>query len=289
MRSIDYSEEYSLALCTHPPEVNVAPHPGVDPDDSLWSWLAYDLRRYRECRGMPQSQVAKIIHVTKQQVHNLESGIRKPNKDQVKALDAVWDTGGHFARLRKFAEAGHDPDWFRAFTQYEAKARSIKTYTLSVVHGLLQTPDYARALFVAGGLQNVDAAVEARMARQEVLTRSPEIWALLNESVLDQPVGGAAVMRAQLAHLMEFSERPNAWVRVIPRRVGAHMGLDGSFTVISTRSETVTYLEAFGGGRLAQETAEVAEFALRFDRIGADAMSRTDSRAFIGRIREAMR
>ncbi|MFI0357479.1 Scr1 family TA system antitoxin-like transcriptional regulator [Actinomadura sp. 9N407] len=267
----------------------MAPHPGVNPDDSLWSWLAFDLRRYRECRGMTQLDVAKIINVTKQQVHNLESGIRKPNKSQTQLLDLAWDTGGHFTRLRKFAEAGHDPHWFRTFVQYEARAKIIKTYTLSVVHGLLQTPDYARALLVAGGLQNVDVAVEARMARQEVLAQAPDIWALINEAVLDQPVGGPAVMRAQLAHLLEFSRRPNAWVRVVPRRVGAHMGLDGSFTVISTRSETVTYLEAFGGGRLAQETAEVEEFALRFDRIGADAMSRADSRTLIEKAMEAMR
>jgi hypothetical protein len=238
---------------------------------------------------MTQAQVAKIIHVTKQQVHNLESGIRKPNKDQTQALDVHWDTGGHFTRLLKFAEAGHDPNWFRAFTQYEAKARVIKTYNQAVVHGLLQTPDYARALLLAGGLSNVDAAVEARMARQEVMTRAPETWVLINEAALEQPVGGPAVTRAQLVRLLEFSQHPNAWVRVVPRRVGAHMGLDGSFTVISTHAETVAYLEACGGGRLAQESAEVDRFALRFDRIGADALSRADSRTLIEQNMEAMR
>jgi transcriptional regulator with XRE-family HTH domain len=251
--------------------------------------MAFDLRRYRELRGLTQTQVGKIIRVTKQQVHNLESGIRKPNKGQTEALDEAWDTGGHFTRLRKFAEAGHDPNWFRTFTRYEAKARVIKSYTLAVVHGLLQTPDYARALLDAGGVDDVDAALEARMARQEVLTHEPEIWALINEAVLDQPVGGAAVMRNQLAHLLEFSQRPTALVRVVPRRAGAHMGLDGSFTVISTASERVTYLEAFGGGRLAQETAEVEEFALRFERIGTDALSRADSRVLIEQIMKEMK
>jgi hypothetical protein len=160
---------------------------------------------------------------------------------------------------------------------------------LAIVHGLLQTPDYARAPLISGGVKNVDAEVEARMARQEVLTQAPEFWALINEAVLGQPVGGAMAMRAQPAHILEFSYLPNAWVRVVPRRIGAHMGLDGSFTIISTRSETVTYLEAFGGGRLAQETAEVEEFALRYDRIGTDAMSRADSRALIEQIREKMK
>ncbi|MFD0856536.1 helix-turn-helix transcriptional regulator [Actinomadura adrarensis] len=263
--------------------------PGVNPDDSLWAWLAYDLRRYRELRGLTQTQVGKIIGVTKQQVHNLESGYRKPNKEQTETLDALWDTGGHFTRLRKFAEAGHDPDWFRTFTRYEADARIIKSYTLAIVHGLLQTPDYARALLIAGGVPNVDALVEARMARKEILSREPEVWALINEAVLDQPVGGQKVMRAQLAHILEFSWRPNVWMRVIPRRVGAHIGLDGSFTVISTRSEMVAFSDAFKGGRLAQETAEVEWFAQRFDQIGADALGRSDSRTLVEQVMEGMR
>lgn len=239
---------------------------------------------------MTQTDVGKIISVTKQQVHNLESGIRKPSKKQTETLARIWNTGGHFGRLRKYAEEGHDPDWFRTFTLYEASACTIKTYTLSVVHGLLQTPDYARALLIAGRVDDVDAALAARMARQEILSRRtpPELWALINESVLDQPVGGADVMRRQLAHLQSLSRLPHIVLRVVPRRVGAHMGLDGSFTVISTKSENVAYLEAFGGGRLAQESAEVAEFALRFDRIGADAMSRTDSRLFIQQVMEGM-
>lgn len=266
----------------------MAPMPGIDPDDSLWSWLAFDLRFYREGRGLTQAEVGKILDVTKQQVHNLESGIRKPNKMQARSLDAAWGTGGHFARLRKFAEEGHDPDWFRTFVLYEARACVIKAHTTSIVHGLLQTPDYARALLVAGHIGDVEAALAARMARQEVLERQqpPEMWALINESALEQPVGGPGVLRRQLAHLLDVSCSPNVILRVVPRRVGAHMGLDGSFTLISTRSERVAYLEAFGGGRLAQESAEVADFALRFDRIGADALSRTDSRMLIEKIME---
>ncbi len=263
----------------------MAPMPGIDPEESLWSWLAFDLRFYREGRGLTQAEVGKILGVTKQQVHNLESGIRKPNKMQAQTLDAAWGTGGHFARLRKFAEEGHDRNWFRTFVLYEARARVIKAYTSSIIHGLLQTPDYARALLVAGHIGDVETALAARMSRQEVLRgeRPTEMWVLVNESALEQPVGGPSVMRGQLAHLLAVSCWPNVVLRAVPRRVGAHMGLDGSFTLISTKSERVAYLEAFGGGRLAQESAEVADFALRFDRIGADALSRTDSRMLIER------
>jgi len=268
----------------------LSPLPGINPDESLWAWLSYDLRMYREARGLTQADVGRLIGVTKQQVHNLESGIRKLNRKQAGILDAEWGTGGHFTRLRKYAEEGHDPDWFKAFVMFEARARTIKSYTLAVVHGLLQTPEYARALLTSGRVDDVDAGVSARMARQEILSRQnpPEIWALINESVIDQPVGGPEVMRRQLDYLLEMSTRPNIVLRAVPRRTGAYMGLDGSFTVISTRNECVAYLEAFGGGRLAQESAEVAEFALRFELIGADALSRADSRLLIQQIMETM-
>jgi DNA-binding XRE family transcriptional regulator len=75
LHTLDYAVGYSWTLCT--PEAEMAPLSGVNPDDSLWSWLAYDLRRYREVRGLTQTHVGKIIKVTKQQVHDIESGYRK--------------------------------------------------------------------------------------------------------------------------------------------------------------------------------------------------------------------
>ncbi|MFF5262420.1 Scr1 family TA system antitoxin-like transcriptional regulator [Actinomadura viridis] len=268
----------------------MAPLPYVNPDDSLWSWLAFDLRRYREVNGQTQTEVARIIGVSKQQVHNIESGIRKLHRKQAEILDAIWDTAGHFARLLKFAKAGHDASWLKTFVEYEVKTLAIKAYALAVVDGLLQTPEYARALLVAGGLGNVDAAVDARMARQDVWSAKnpPEMWVLINESALRQPVGGPEVMRGQLAHLLAVSEWPNVWLRVVPRRAGAHMGLDGPFTLISTKREEVAYFEACGGGRLEQDSVEVRRFALKFDRIGADALSRADSRDLIKQIMETM-
>lgn len=266
----------------------MAPLPYIYPDDSLWSWLAHDLRLYRERRSETQTQIGRVAGVTKQQVHNWESGYRKPDLDETRTLDRHWDTAGHFTRLRRFAEAGHDPDWFRSFLRYEKQAMKINSYTLSVIHGLLQTPDYARALLEAGGVDDVDAHVHARMARQEVLSRGLEFWALVNQSVLDQPVGGARVMRQQLAHVLEFSQRPKVVLRVVPRRVGAHVGLDGAFTIIRTRTETVAYVDAHKEGRLAQAGEDIEWYSLTFERIGADALNRDDSRALIKQVMEEM-
>src|SRR4051794_18435530 len=91
----------------------------LDPDASLWDWLACDLRFYRESHGLTGTQLGEIIGCVRSTVSNLEAGRLKLAEDQAKKLDAQWGTNGHFLRLLKFARAGHDPDWFRQYTQYE--------------------------------------------------------------------------------------------------------------------------------------------------------------------------
>lgn len=88
-------------------------------------------------------------------------------------------------------------------------------------------------LLASGGVPDVDAAVERRMARRAILDDSPPpvLWVLLSESVLDWPVGGSEVMRRQLARLLEASESPNIGIRVVRRSVSAHPGADGSFVI----------------------------------------------------------
>ena len=95
-------------------------------------------------------------------------------------------------------------------------------------------------------------------------------------------------MRAQLAHLLEMGDRPNIGVRVVPMEVGLHLGLDGSFMIITTDSGNVAYVEAPGGGRLVPSPAEVQAYTLRYDRIGQDALPSGPSRDLIRRVMEAM-
>jgi hypothetical protein len=106
---------------------------------------------------------------------------------------------------------GHDPDWFRQHVDIEDRASVIKSWENAWVPGLLQTEDYARATLQAGGVRDLEEVLAARMRRQEIFNRDdpPVMWSLLWEPVLEIPVGGKAVMRAQLAHLLEMSEGPS--------------------------------------------------------------------------------
>jgi DNA-binding XRE family transcriptional regulator len=265
----------------------------LDPDSSLWDWIAYDLRRYRIKHEMSGTQLGKVMDCTRHTVSNLEAG--RPgfrlNEKQAKAIDALWDTGGHFLRLLRIAKAGHDTDWFRQFTGYEARASMIQMYGGQLVPALLQAPDYARALLVAGRNADIEGDFEKRMVRQELLSKPnpPDLWVLLSESVLDWPVGGTEVMRAQLARLLEFSELPHVTLRVVPKSAGAYEGLDGPFKVITVEEGELAFVDAPNGGRLVMDAAEVRGLRLRFDRIGAVAQPVDSSRSLIKQVMETMK
>ncbi|MFG1856208.1 DUF5753 domain-containing protein [Actinomadura geliboluensis] len=186
-----------------------------------------------------------------------------------KILDREWDTGGLFTFLVGFAIAGHNTEWFKAHAEMELRARELRIWELSWIPGLFQTEDYARALFESASSPDVEADLATRMKRQEVLKREPGpiVRAFLDQGVLDQPVGSPDIMRAQLAVILEWSQHPNITIRVVPRSVGAHLGRDGSFKIMTVGNADITYTEACGGGRLVMDADEVRSFRLRFDRI----------------------
>jgi transcriptional regulator with XRE-family HTH domain len=263
----------------------------LDPDHNLWHWLSVDLRVWREERNLSQADVAQICGVDNSTVSNWESGSAKIPQKHTETLDRVWRTRGHFTRLRGLADSSHDPNWFHQFAAYERRASAISPYSALVIHGLLQTPDYMRALINGGqNIEDVDAAVDDRMARQAVLAgpSPPHLWVLIKESVLWDVIGSREIMRAQLSHLIEMSQRRNIVVRVVPRTIGAHPGVDGSFTLLEVDRKGVAWSAAVGGGRLVTDPAKVHEYRVRYDRIGADALSRDSTRGLIAKVMEAM-
>lgn len=263
----------------------------LDPMDSHWHWMAHDLRRYRRKEGISQAALGRAIGVAKQTVCNYEANERRLTEEQTKILDRRWDTGGHFQRLLKYARRAYDLNGHLQHQRYEAEASELRIFALAIVPGLLQTEEYARALFTAARSKQVEKQVKTRMARQEILTRPdpPELWVLLDESVLERPIGGRDVMAGQLARLRDVAELPNVIVRVVPRSAGAHFGLMGSFEVLSVVHGDVAYVEALGSGRLALDHAEVRMFGKGFDLIAAQALPEISSLRFIEHKMECIR
>lgn len=264
----------------------------LDPEDSLWAWMAVDLHYWRSIKGLSLAEVGKILLMTRASVSNLEAGRRGYRLDQAqaRALDELWGLNRHFELLLHYAKAGHDPDWIRQYVTYESRASVIKTWELAWVPGLLQTEEYARASLMAGGARDVESLVEARMARKELMSRkdAPIIWILIWEPALEACVGGPKVMRSQLAALLEASESPDVNLRVVPRGSGSHLGLDGAFKLLTLTAGDVSFVEAPGGGRLVSSPAEVGSYALRYDRIGQEALPVGPSRDLMTRIMEGL-
>ncbi|MUN38115.1 DUF5753 domain-containing protein [Actinomadura litoris] len=264
----------------------MAPIDYLNPDASFKHWIASDLRFFREREELSLSQMGLVMKCSRHTVSNIEHARDgwNMNEEQAARLDVHLRLNGHFARLVRYARTAHDPDWFAEYAKYEAKALVARTYRLSLMPGLLQTPEYARALLTSARLvDDVEAAVEARMKRQEILDRPrpPLVWVLMDENVLYRPVGGAEVMYAQLARLREACELPHVTIRVLLQSAGFHLGLDGSFNSLSMEDSELAFVEAPGGGRLIQGSSEVREFGVRWDRIGACALPWQSSQVLI--------
>ncbi|WP_157431860.1 helix-turn-helix domain-containing protein [Actinomadura hibisca] len=265
--------------------MNLKPSP--DPMSSMWAWIAHDLRFYRTRARMSGETFGRIIGVVRSTVSRLESGELRLDEKQAATLDKHFATGGHFLRLLTYAKLGHDPDWFKEHVGYEARASLLKIYEMTLIPGLLQTPEYARALLEAAGVEDLESEVSARIARQATLERTPRplLLVTLCENAVWWPVGGSKIMREQLGHVLDATSGPNAILRVLPRSAGATIGLDGPFKILSVDEGDVAYTEAHGGGRLILTSGEVRQYGVRWDRIGAQALPESAARS---RIEEAM-
>jgi hypothetical protein len=246
----------------------------LDPRGSLWDLIAVQLRRHREERQMSGSALGALLNLDRSSVSRLEGGTMKLQEKHAKVLDREWCTEDLFSLLVHYARTGHDTEWLQVHAELESRASELRIWELSWVPGLLQTEDYARAIFTAFGRDDIDTMVSARMARQEALSRQPVplVWAYLDQGVIEQPVGGPEVMRAQLARLLELSQLRHITIRVMPRSVGAHVGRDGSFKIMTVAGGDQIYTEASEGGRLTADGTDVRLFRVHFTRISDHAL-----------------
>ncbi|WP_433466610.1 helix-turn-helix domain-containing protein [Spirillospora sp. CA-128828] len=255
----------------------------ANPRSSVWDLVGYYLRFLRKSKGLNGADVARLAECATSTISRIETGEQRITEKQAAKIDKAWKTGNLFELLIYYARRASDPDWFKNLTKHEQKATELRIFGALHVPGLVQTPEYARALLESGRNKNVERSLESRMGRQEVLTRPtpPDLWVTVTENVLDWPVGSPAVMVAQLTRLLELSRLPNVVVRVVPRRSGASEALDGPFQVVRTPEEVLAFVEAAVEGRLVSEEDDVDGFRNRFDRINAKALPEDLSRELI--------
>ncbi|MGH3566038.1 MAG: helix-turn-helix domain-containing protein [Pseudonocardia sp.] len=224
--------------------------------------LGEGLRKAMERAGLNGKQAARQLGLSPSWVSRLLSGRRHASALQVASFLAVCRvTGAERDRLLELCDEQHVPGWFQqhgsrlpqqlvTLIDHETKAATIGDFQATVVSGLLQTGEYARALLNEAGrvpADEIDDRVAARLARQSLFSRDrpPRFTFYHHESVLRLPVGGPAVMADQLHHLHRMSLRPYLTLRVVPVALGGHAATAGSFTLMEfPEFNPVAYLES---------------------------------------------
>ncbi|WP_017577693.1 Scr1 family TA system antitoxin-like transcriptional regulator [Nocardiopsis kunsanensis] len=175
---------------------------------------------------------------------------------------------------------------------FEAEASTFRTYESQVIPGLLQTPQYADAIFRANLVRDddeIDRRVEARVKRQGVLNRvdPPTFMALIDEAALRRMVGTSDVMQEQLRHLTQMASRHNINIYVLPFSAGAHPSTEGSYVIMDftdLRDASIAYLETPATSMYLEEEHQVRLFNDMFGSTQSCAMAPVQSLAFINRL-----
>ncbi|MFG1617203.1 helix-turn-helix domain-containing protein [Nonomuraea wenchangensis] len=194
------------------------------------------LRKAREAAGLSQAALGELLSCSESLVGLIERGKRRPSKGFTLAAEAALGLNGELYGLLPNTTVMSTPTWFSEWPKVEEKAHTIRTWQPLVVPGLLQTARYMRAVLSSAPWatkQWVEEAVETRLRRQSIFERGipPLYWALIDECVLLRGVGDDDVMREQLTHLLEMTERPNISLQVVPLDVGVTAGVLGGFAL----------------------------------------------------------
>ncbi|MDI6408500.1 helix-turn-helix transcriptional regulator [Streptomyces albus] len=263
------------------------------PPDSLRTFGAV-VQALREHAGLSRAELAVRVRFSKHTVESVELGRRMPDEEFVERAEvALGNTGA----LRKAAchltrgEAGLAA-WFRRWARLERKAVSLCTYECRLVPGLLQSEAYARAVFDGTIPLRTDEEMEtqftARMKRQAMMKERPKVpfSFIIEEHVFRRRFGGAELMRELVDEVLERSAPRNVTLQVVPLEAGLHACLDGPVQILETPAgQRLCYSEGQRNGRLISDRKEVRLLCQRYDTLRSQALSPTESRALLERLR----
>jgi len=243
--------------------------------------LGGHLRRLREEASITTEQAASAIRGSHSKISRMEHGRVGFKERDIGDLLSLYGVtiGEEREALLKLAREANTPGWWQGYSDIlphwvepyfglEAAASFIRIYELQFVPGLLQTADYARAIIRLGNAsteEDVTRRAEARIARQEILTREnpPRLWAVMDEGALQRSIGGKAVMREQIRHLARMCEHPAVTLQILPFQVGAHPAMGGPFTILRFSEpdlRDVVYIEQLTSALYLDKPAEVDSY-----------------------------
>jgi transcriptional regulator with XRE-family HTH domain len=264
--------------------------------------LGAELRRLREQSRRTAAEVAGELGWSESKLSRIETAHSSvKNSDLGRLLDAYRVSAADRSRFTALAGLSRQRAWWEGYGEalldpyktllgFEAEAGAIFAYDAIILHGLLQTNEYASAIIKAVSVGErpdvISQRVAVRMARQAVLTREPppQLVVIIDEAVLRRPIGGRNVMRRQLMRLLEVSEQPPITIQVLPLAVGAHRGVDGSFSILQFPTEAdnpLAYCDGMTGGVFRSKAEDLRRYWMSLESLRATALRPEESVDFI--------
>ncbi|KOU20199.1 DNA-binding protein [Streptomyces sp. WM6372] len=264
----------------------------VDPEDeqgaAVVAALGRQMRARREAMGLRVADLAAEITYGEALIYKVEGGKRIAKPEYLDKLDDALRAGGLVRAMAEDLSRVRYPKKVRDLAQMEEKAVEIGVYSVHAVHGLLQTPEWARAMFEmrqpAYSRAEVERFLAARMARRSIFDRdpAPALSFVQEEATLRRRIGGTMVWRQQLEHLLEVVQLRNLAFQVMPMDCEVHAGMDGGIEMLKFgdgsavgRSEGAFY------GRPVSDAKRFRILELRYGMIRAQALPPRESRAFV--------
>ncbi|MFB9849911.1 helix-turn-helix domain-containing protein [Micromonospora andamanensis] len=255
--------------------------------------LGAQLRRLRESRGVTRESAGWEIRSSESKISRMELGrvgFKERDVADLLTLYGVTSEQERAALLKLARDANNPgwwhrygdvlPSWFQSYLGLEAAAALIRSYEVQFVPGLLQTPEYARAVVLLGhstaGPDEIDRRVDLRMRRQELLSRPrpPRLWAVVDEAALRRPIGGPEVMRGQLEALLKATRTSNVRLQVIPFAAGGHAAAGGAFTILRFGDQDlpdIVYIEQLTSAIYLDKREDLDFYAVAMERLCVEA------------------
>jgi transcriptional regulator with XRE-family HTH domain len=273
--------------------------------------LGIELRELRTAKGLTLDEVAKRFSWSVSKASRMERGLVPVSPRDVRDLATLYgvEDPANIDALLSMAAASRQRDWwhkyddllprqFSVYLGFEGDAASIHAYETLLIPGLLQTPDYARSIFQAAQPgeteEEIGRRVEARLLRQSLVKGkdAPQLWAILDEAAIRRVVGGPAVMRGQLEHLIAVGNQANVTIQVVPYKAGAYMSMDGGFIILrfaEAEDPDVVCVDTRTRSLYMDDPAEVRRYTLAYEQLLALAASPDDSQELIAAATEEMK
>ncbi|MGW7789640.1 helix-turn-helix domain-containing protein [Streptomyces tricolor] len=252
--------------------------------------IGRQLKLLRERAGLNQREFGALVGYGPDLISAIERGVRTPRPEFLRRADEVLQANGMFIAVIPQVEEAmtrartRHPEWYRGYAVLEAQAVSLHDYSTMGVLGLLQTEDYARAVFTQGhpplDEETIEKRVADRLSRQQIFDQwpPPECSFVIEQAVLERPIGGPKVQREQLQQLLRIGRRRNVQLQVMPTGRYEHPCLDNSFTLLIPKGkEQVAYMESQGYPKLISDREEVRILAARYGIIRAQALNPHES------------